>query len=305
MESKFRFAQMIDKVVNPDAMNQSLKEVYTAEHTTVFRLEGAEPYAVRVSRSQPPDHFVRVEVLRGVGSVSGTIATILHSETRVIDKHSCTIDVMPFLEGEPLDRSPSPEETAAITATMYALHQGLRKVSPEFLESGFPRLADILHGLVSTSAPGSMKSRAEMLLDDERFMQLITCDELCLIYGDPWPSNFLIDREARPVKVRIVDVDPIFLGPALLQPALLFSAHFVTASILFEDAAVPDLDALIAAWPESIDRDDTLRLMRVYPILLSLVKLAEAAADPHSDSALLESNLSMLCRCLEIVDSYD
>lgn len=141
-----------------------------------------------------------------------------------------------------------------------------------------------------------------MLLADERFVQLLASEDRCLLYGDPWPSNLLVEREADLLRVRVVDVDPIFIGPAILQPALLFSACFVASSILFEnEGGAPDLDALIRAWPEEIDRDDTVKMMRVYPILLSLVKLAESEG---KNAELLDANLRLLEQCLEVVDTY-
>ena len=303
MERRANFTKIIDRVIDPDPRDDSLAMIYSKSNTTVTKVEDGEAYAVRVSPVAPPDHSIRMRILQDVGSLNGAVAVILHSEERAIGEQQGTIDVMPFLPGEPLDRLPSTNETLGIIRTMHALHRGLKTASPSFLDSGLPCLTDVLHGLLAASAPGKMKSRAEMLLADERFMQLLASEDRCLLYGDPWPSNFLIEPETDPIRVRIIDVDPIFIGPAILQPALLFSACFVAAHVLFSsEGSRPNLDALIDSWPEEIDRNDTIRMMRVYPILLSLVKLAEGAG---TNPELLEANLRLLERCLEVVDTYE
>ena len=303
MERTVHYTKIIDRVVDPSPTDAPHEVIYTKAHTTVARVEDGETYAVRVSPLAPPDHSIRMRILQDVGSLSGRIATILHSEERTIGGRPCTVDIMPFLPGETLTRFPSAAETHAIIDTLHALHQGLRTASPGFMESGLPCLSDVLHGLLAASEAGTMRSRAEALLEDERFMHLLSSEDQCLLYGDPWPSNFLVEQGEDAIAVRVVDIDPIFIGPAILQPALLFSATFVASSILFGDGAErPDLDALLRAWPEEIDRDDTVKMMRVYPILLSLVKLAESRG---GNRALLDANLQLLERCLEVVDSYE
>jgi len=303
MDTVGHYATLVDCVVDLSAADTTISILHSSPSTIVYRVESGGLYAVRVSVAQSPDHAVRMGVLREVGSLGGRVATILHSEERRIGEHQCTVDIMPFLPGEPLNRSPSQEETRGIIDTMYALHRGLKGASPAFLNSGLPSLSDLLHGLLATAEPGRMRAEAEMFLEDERFMQLLAAKNHCLTYGDPWPLNFLIEQGTEPIRVRIVDIDPIFMGPAILQPALLFSACFVASSVLFQDEGMrPDLDALIQAWPEEIDRDDTIRMMRVYPILLSLVKLAEGEGQ---DPQLRDANLRLLQGCLEVVDSYE
>ena len=303
MERKADYTRIIDRVVDPSSTHAPLEVIYRKAKTTVTKVEDSEAYAVRVSPLAPPDHSIRMAILQEIGSLSGSVATILHSEERTIGERLCTVDVMPFLPGEAIARFPSPDETRGIIETMHALHRGLKRVSPGFMDSGLPCLSDVLHGLLAASAPGEMRSRAEMLLQDECFVQLLASKDRCLLYGDPWPSNFLVEGGTDPLRVRVVDVDPIFIGPALLQPALLFSAFFVASSILFQkEGSAPNLDSLIRAWPEEIDRDDTVKMMRVYPILLSLVKQAEGAG---GNMELLDANLRLLERCLEVVDSYE
>ena len=303
MERTADYKRIIDRVIDPKAPYTAQTTIYSKAHTAVTKVMDSQPYAVRVSPLAPPDHSIRMAILEEIGSLDGSVATILHSEKRTIEGCACTVDVMPFLPGEVLDRFPSPEETLGILETMHALHQGLKKASPSFQESGLPCLSDVLHGLLAASGPGTMRSRAEALLEDERFMQLLASDERCLLYGDPWPSNFLVEQRDDSIAVRVVDIDPIFIGPAILQPALVFSAYFVASSILFQKGeGRPDLDALIRAWPETINRGDTVKMMRVYPILLSLVKLAEGAA---GSTDLLDANLRLLEQCLEVVDSYE
>ena len=143
-------------------------------------------------------------------------------------------------------------------------------------------------------------------MENKRFSALLANGDSCLLYGDPWPANFLIDRSVHPPKIRIVDIDPLFFGPAILQPALLFSACFVASSLLFpsEDTEVPDLDSLIGAWPEHLNREDLLTMMGVFPVVLSLFKRAEHAGDSSAYPESLRASLRLLERCLAVIDGY-
>ena len=307
MKKAPEFTSLIDAVLNQDSPGDSVATLYDSDHTTVYKTSGSEPYVVRVSSQQPAERSNQIEILRRVGDLEGLTAGILHTETREVRGQVRTVDVMTYLPGKPLDHYPSRLEARGIVEAVYALHRRLRSISPQFAECGVPRLEDILRGLIAVSEQGPMKSRAMTLMESERFSSLLAAGDPCLIYGDPWPSNFLIDHQMQTPRVRIVDIDPVFFGPAVLQPAVLFSACFVTSSLLFptEGSEILSLDALISSWPEELDLQDTLMMMRVFPILLSLFKVAESRGNPSSDPQSLQANLDLLEKCLAAIDEYD
>ena len=307
MKKASEFVSLIDAVLNQDSAGDSITALYESADTTVYKTSGPEPYVVRVSSQRPGEGSDHTEILRRIGDLEGLTAGILHTETREVRGQVRTVDVMTYLPGKALDHYPSLLEARGIVEAVYALHRRLRSISPQFAECGVPRLEDILRGLIAVSEQGPMKSRATTLMESERFFALLAAGDPCLIYGDPWPSNFLIDHETQPSRVRIVDIDPVFFGPAILQPAVLFSACFVTSSLLFptEDSEILGLEALVSFWPDEIDRQDTVMMMRVFPILLSLFKVAESRGNPSSDPQSLRANLDLLEKCLAAVDGYD
>jgi len=300
------FAELIDEVLNQDPASKAAVVLYETEHTTVHKTSSREPYVIRVSSQDPEQASQQMEILRRIGDLEGRTTAILHRETREIRGQVRSVSVMTYLSGRPLDHYPSAAEAQGIIEAIYALHLRLRAISPWLAERGTPQLRDILKGLIAASEPSPMKSRAMALMQDDRFSALLETANPCPIYGDPWPSNFLIDDETQPPCVRIVDIDPVFFGPPILQPAVLFSACFVASSLLYPTggSSSPDLDALIAAWPEPLDRQDILRMMRVFPILLSLFKAAGSARTPDENPQLLRANLNLLERCLAVIDAY-
>ena len=281
--------------------------MYDSEHTIVYKTKGPEPYVIRVSSEGREEHSIKTEILRAIGDLEGLTTRILHTETREVGGRVRIVDVMTYLPGKPLDHYPSRLEAQGIVEAIYALRIALHSISPQFSEREVPRLEDILAGLIAFSEQSSMKSRAGALVESERFSSLLAAGDPCLIYGDPWPSNLLIDHETQPPQVRIVDIDPVFFGPAILQPAVLFSACFVASSLLFptEGSEILDLDALIGLWPEDIDHQDTLLMMRAFPVLLSLFKVAESKRDPNSRPESLQASLALLERCFAAIGEYD
>ena len=300
------YARLIDAICSPDPAEGSAVALYNSGSTIVYKTGGPEPYVVRLSFQRPEERAGQVKLLQAIGDLGGLTAAILHSESREIAGRPCAIDVMTYLPGTPLQQSPSRLEAQAIIDVVYRLHKRLRSISPDAAAHGIPNLEEILRGLIASSEPSPMRARAMRLMENERFSALLADGDSCLLYGDPWPSNFLIDRALQVPQVRIVDIDPLFFGPSILQPALLFSACFVASSLLFpsEDAEVPDLDALIRAWPEHLNREDLLLMMRVFPVVLSLFKRAEhTGSSTYPES--LQASLRLQERCLAIIDGYD
>jgi len=306
MKEPHDFVELVDEVLQQGSASIA-ETLLESEHTTVYKTRGQEPYVVRVSSQRPEQESQQMEMLRRIGDLDGRTTAILHTETREIRDRIRTVSVMAYLPGNPLDHCPSPSEAQGILEAIHALHVRLRAISPWLAERGTPRLEEILAGLIAASEPSPMKSRAMALMENDRFSALLSAADPCPIYGDPWPSNFLIDDEMPTPRVRIVDIDPVFFGPPVLQPAVLFAACFVASSLLYpaKGSPMPDLDALISTWPEPLDRQDVLMMMRVFPILLSLFKVAESKRSPHGNPQLLRANLELLGRCLAVIDTYD
>lgn len=298
---------VINAVLNHGSADPSVALLHESENTRVYKILEPRPYAVRISPQRSEEQSVRLEMLEAVGDLDGLVARILHSETREIHGVMHAIDVMTYVPGKALDHYPSCTESKEIVSAVYALHRRLQHISAYAVERGIPGLEDILRGLMAASEPSSMKCRAATLIESEDFSQLLATSEPCLIYGDPWPSNFLISHESHGPRVRMVDIEPLFLGPAILQPAVLFSACFVMSSLLFsaEDSEMMTLDTLFDLWPEKINPQVMRMSMRVFPIILSLFKVAESKSDPRGNSQTLAANLELLERCLAVIDAYN
>ncbi len=303
MQHENMYAGIVDRVLDHAIPTEACTTLYATDETVVYKLEMPEPLVIRVSSSES---VVQQDILDAIAAEDGLTAKILFSDCRDIEDEMRAIQVMTFLPGAPLDRYPSASKSSAIIRAVHTLHTRLRSVSDQFRQREIPHLLPITQGLIEVSEEGPMKDEALKLVANPRFCTLMAENDPCLIYGDPWPLNLLIEPMGDGYRVRIADIDPLLFGPAILQPAMLFSACFVVVSLLYPDSQEDPatLDALIAAWPDPIDRQDILLMMRVYPILLSLQKAYQFKQQPSADSKSLDVNLSLLKRCLDRITAW-
>ena len=137
-----------------------------------------------------------------------------------------------------------------------------------------------------------IKTAAEKLVNHPRYTELVSQPEQCLIYGDMWYKNILLEHTGDETTVRFIDIDPIVLGPAALQPAILFASYFLFSTFVLKPQT-PDtfnLDDLLSCWPEPLNREDILLLMQVFPVGLGLMKtfqLSQSNTDPAEGQRIL------------------
>lgn len=297
---RLNYNAVIQAVVSPDPQ-MPCEELYHQNHTKVCKVEASPPVVVRiVSRSQEDD-ALRANILEAVAN--DVTARILHHETRDINNVPVAIQIQTYLPGEPLDHYPHPNEAQAIGKATHTLHSRLCSISSRFSDKGIPDLKDITMGLVAAADESPMRESACRLLENPRFQELIHEEPRYLTYGDPWPDNFLIDESHGDIQVHIADIDPILYAPKVLQPAMLFSAHFIISFLRYasKDDRLLDVDKLIAIWPEPLDWSDVLLMMQVYPILLGLQKTLSFSGTSAPERAVLDANLTLLRRCLDVV----
>jgi hypothetical protein len=222
---------------------------------------------------------------------------------REIENQICGIQIQTYLPGAPLDHYPHPVESRAIVKATYTLHERLCAVSSRFGSMGIPTIDEVSKNLLATVDDCPMKRTGATLLDDERYNELVAQQEHYLIYGDLWHKNLLFDHTGEETRVRIVDVDPLFLGPKILQPAILFSSYFLVSSLLYASdcSHAFDLSELIGYWPEPLNKQDVLLMMQVFPIMLGLRKAYQFAHDPSVAPAAYQSNMKLLMECLQVI----
>ena len=294
---------IIDAVFNPKSQFPCT-ELYIAGHTRVYRVDTPEPRIVRIAPGSKDHYRFQAELLEAIADKDNMTVRILHWEMREIENQICGIQIQTYLPGTPLDHYPSPAESLAIVEASYVLHQRLCAVSSMLGSKGIPNIAQTSKNLLASAVDSPMKEAGDKLLKDPRYNELITEGEECLTYCDFWPQNLLLEHTSDGVKVRIVDIDPLILGPKILQPAMLLSSYFLIMSALYAPDAshVFDLDELLGYWPESLNRQDVLLLMQVFPIMLGLHKTHQFTQDSGITPEAYQSSMGLLMRCLRIIE---
>jgi hypothetical protein len=289
------------------APNQKLPctELYNMSQTKVYKVEMPDPLVVRVVTAAQGNSALQLDILEAIDD--DVTAQILHCETRQIGDEPAVIQIQTYLPGSPLDCYPSADESRAIAEATHTLHNRLCTVSERFHSKGIPTLGEISEGLLSLVDECPMKEAARQLFANTRYQELVANETQYLTYGDPWPQNFLLDFSTGNPEVSIADVDPVIFGPKVLQPAMLFSAFFVISFLQHSSSSgqMLNLDELIGYWPESVNRQDVLLMMQVYPILLTLQKMVQFTGTSQVELAAHHANLQLLSRCLDVVQQLD
>lgn len=297
------YSKVVDSVFHPDPSLPSTV-LHESGRSKVYRVDTPEPVIVRITAGTPDSYQFQADLLAAIAGQDNLTPRILHWEMREIDGQPYAFQVQTFLPGKQLERYPDPMQSRAITQATHRLHQRLCKASRKLDTSATPRIDEGLLYLVSQAADGPFKRAGRRLLENERFTELVSQPEQCLIHFDLWYKNFLLHQSDEGIEVGIIDIDYPPLGPRLLQPAVLFSAGFLVSSFLLpsDDPDPYDLDALIAYWPERVDKRDLLLLMQLFPITLGILKEGELAEDPEGHAENLES-IELLMKCLEYIEA--
>jgi len=295
------YKKVIEAVFNPNPQ-LPCTELYKGGSTEVYRVDTPEPLVVRIASGDKDYYEFQAELLEAIADGDDMTARVLHWEMREIDDQTCGIQIQTYLPETPLDHYPDPVESRAIVKATYALHQRLCAVSNRFSSKGIPTIDEASKNLLAMVDDCPMKEAGGRLLEDERYNELVA-QEHYLIHSDLWYQNLLFEHTSEEMKVRIVDVDPLIFGPKVLQPAILFSSCFLVSSVLYasDSPHAFDLDKLIEYWPESLNKQDVLLMMQIFPIMLSLRKAYQFAQDPSVAPETHQSNMELYMTCLQVI----
>lgn len=301
------YKSIIDAVFSSDAaLPCSL--VYEIGPTKVYKINTPTPLIVRVVADDTSSYEYKQALQDETAAQDDLTARILHWETREIEGQAYGIQVQTFIPGKPIDHYPDREESKAIVGAVYKLQKRLCAASGKIGIKAAPSFHNVIQQLIPLVDECPLKTAAIELLENERYLELIAQPEPCLIYGDLWYKNLLLEKKGGRTEVGIIDLDQLLLGPKIIQPAVLFSSYFLFYAILFEQEpfAVFNLDDLLSLWPEPLDRKDVLFMMRVFPIGLGLRKAYQFAqgtdANPEGGQSVLrpfEQSLQLIDRLLE------
>ncbi|MDK2979985.1 MAG: hypothetical protein PWQ55_332 [Chloroflexota bacterium] len=301
------YKSIIDAVFCSDAALPSTL-VYELGQTSVYQVNTPTPLIVRVIADDTSSYEYKQALQDETAAQDDLTARILHWETREIDGQACGIQVQTFIPGQPIDHYPDREESRVIVGAVYKLQKRLCAASVEIGTNNAPGFHNVIEQIIPLVDECSLKTAAIELMENERYLELIAQPEPCLIYGDLWYKNLLLEKKWGRTEVGIIDLDPLLLGPKILQPAVLFSSYFLFYAILFESDpfSVFNLDDLLSLWPEPLDKEDVLLMMRVFPIGLGLRKAYQFAqgtdANPEGGQSVLrpfEQSLQLIDQLLE------
>jgi hypothetical protein len=261
----------------------------------VYRIEAQQPFIVKINPGfdDQKDPFY-AQLSESIATSEQVTPRIVYWEKRDIDGNTCGIQVYPYLEGKTLDRIPTHEESAAIGETIYGLHQRLCKATSQF-ERVMPSVDRILQFHLDRLGDCPIRERVHRFLENSRYEELMDQEEQYLIAFDLNPSNVLLDYRTDGLRVRTVDLIPLY-GPAVLQPASLFSAFFM----VYHGEAF-NLDDVIGYWPEALNKQDILLMMQPWFLIVGAEKEYLLANHIAPDPDHLRNWIDTLVRYTDIV----
>jgi hypothetical protein len=179
-----------------------------------------------------------------------------------------TYSIQSFLEGVPIAGYPSEDVINIVMQGIYDFSELMKKASVMFNDEGIPSLSEIFIYYREKAPECRLKVELEKLMNDEKFVAILSEDEQYLFHGDLWKDNILINQS----QISIIDVEPCFFGPEGAQLSTLLSAYFLLSKILFEDNENIDLEHLLSIWPKQVDKERILYLMFYFPLFIGLGK---------------------------------
>jgi hypothetical protein len=297
------YKKIIDTVFqNNPALPCSL--VHKVGNTKVYRIDTPTPLIVRVAQDDVSSYKSQAALQSETAAQDGLTARILCWETRKIQDQVLGIQVQTFIPGKPIEGYPNREQAQAIVGAVYKLQDRLCRASKKIGTNDIPSFHKVIQQIIPLVDDCPIKTAAIALMENERYLELISQPEQCLIYGDLWYKNLLLDQTGGQTVVRFIDIDPLLLGPKLLQPAILFSSYFLFYALLFEPnpPELFNLDELLSFWPQPLDKKDILLMMQVFPIGLGLRKEYQFSRDHDADTQDHRSTMKPFERSVQIIN---
>ena len=217
------YKRIVDAVFHQDtALPCSL--VYELGKTRVYKINTPSPLIVRVVEGDTSSYEYQAALQSETAAQDDLTARILYWETRKTQDHTLGIQVQTFIPGKPVDHYPNREQRKAIVGAVYKLQKRLSSASRKIGASSIPIFHNVIKQIIPLVDDCSLKTAALTLTENDRYLELISQPEQCLIYGDLWYKNLLLDQTGNKTDVRFIDIDPLLFAPKILQPAILYSS---------------------------------------------------------------------------------
>ena len=299
------YKAIIDSVLQGDVSFPHVL-IYEFNKTKVYRIDLPTPLVMRIAEGETASQDYRASLQAELAAEDGLTSKILYWETREINDQPYGIQIQTFIPGEPIDHFPDEEESKAVVQAVYTLHQRLSRAAEKIGTNSAPRFHELIKQIVPMVKDCPVKEAAVKLLDNGRYLELMSQPEQTLIYGDLWYKNLLMEKNGSESIVRFVDIDPLVLGPAILQPGILFSSYFLFARLSFEPKTLNsfDLGKYLSLWPEPLNEFDILLMMLVFPVGLGLRKELQLSQAEDLDSYVRQSTMSPFEQSIEFINKH-
>ena len=299
------YKAIIDSVLQGDASIPHVL-IYEFDKTKVNRIDLPTPIVMRIAEGETSSQDYRAALQAELAADDGLTSKILHWETREINNQPCGIQIQTFIPGEPIDHFPDEKESKAVVQAVYTLHQRLSRAADKIGTNSAPRFHELIKQIMPMVEDCPVKETAVKLLNNRRYLELMSQPEQTLIYGDLWYKNLLMEKNGSEDVVRFVDIDPLVLGPAILQPGILFSSYLLFTRLSFEPKTLNSLDLrkYLSLWPEPLNEYDILLMMLVFPVGLGLRKELQLSQTEDLDSSIHRSTMNPFEKSIEFLNGY-
>ena len=296
------YKKIVEAVLHDDpALPYTL--IYDHEITKVYKINTPELLIVRIVKDDRSSYQFQTTLLGAVAGQDNLTARILYWETRVIGNHAYGIQVQTYIPGEPVEYYPSGKQSRAIIKVVYDLQQRLCAASSQVATNSVQNIHNIIKERYALVQDCPIKESAARLLEQKRYLELISQPEQCVIHGDLWYKNIHLEQTENHINVRLIDFEPLIVGPTILQPAILFSSYFLLSALLFEPDRLQlfDIDELLSYWPESLNKDDILLMMLIFPIALGMLKEIRFSKKPDTDPEIRQLTMDPFEKSIQII----
>src|SRR6185369_9665928 len=128
------------------------------------------------------------------------------------------VQLQTYIPGKPIESYPTGEQSQAIIQAVYHLQQRLCIATSKVKTDSIQNIHDIIQRRYSLVIDCPIKESAAKLLEQKRYLELMTQPEQCVIHGDLWYKNVHLEQIKNQTDARFIDFEPLILGPRILQP---------------------------------------------------------------------------------------
>jgi thiamine kinase-like enzyme len=229
------------------------------------------------------------------------LGQIIYIVRRDIDSVIYTIEVQEFVAGKPISLDLNRVEELNVISAVFHLHSRLSQINTLPYERQLITVNEFFPKVVKHGKDSKFKKYGMLLLNDSYFLELMNQESQCIIYGDVWYKNILIDEKG---KIGFIDLDPLLIGPPELQFSLLLSSFFIYIYLQKDNIKNFSLKRLVNLWPAHIEIEKVKSLLYVYPVLLGIMKTDELSiTQDESRKFLLIQSIEVLSDILKVVDT--